>query len=309
MSIDSRISRRSFLAGTAAVGAMGMSEAASADKPASAPERPQGEWEIGCYTRPWSDYEYRVALDGIAEAGFKNVGLMTAKMPGNFVISTQTTPDEAHAVGEEVRKRGLRVGSIYAGGELPVSEGVDAASAVLRKVIDNCVAAGASSLLMGGIGNEKQYDVYYSAIAATCDYAAGKKLEITVKPHGGLNATGAQCRKVIEKVNHRNFRLWYDAGNIMYYSDGRLDPAEEAATVDGLVTGMCVKDYLPPKNVAVQPGEGKVNFKAVLTRLKKGGFVRGPLVVEMLAPAANPAGIVENAKKARLFLESLLRQV
>jgi hypothetical protein len=36
-------------------------------------------YRIGCYTRPWAQYEYRVALDAIAEAGYKYVGLMTTK--------------------------------------------------------------------------------------------------------------------------------------------------------------------------------------------------------------------------------------
>ena len=31
-------------------------------------------YRIGCYTRPWDKYDYRVALDAIAEAGFKYVG-------------------------------------------------------------------------------------------------------------------------------------------------------------------------------------------------------------------------------------------
>ena len=38
---------------------------------------------IGCYTRPWAQYDYRVALDAIAEAGYKYVGLMTTKAKKN----------------------------------------------------------------------------------------------------------------------------------------------------------------------------------------------------------------------------------
>lgn len=37
-------------------------------------------YPIGCYTRPWDQHDYRVALDGIAEAGFKYAGIMTAKV-------------------------------------------------------------------------------------------------------------------------------------------------------------------------------------------------------------------------------------
>jgi hypothetical protein len=70
---------------------------------------------------------------------------------------------------------------------------------------------------------------------------------------------------------------------------------------------MCVKDYRHPKNVAVTPGTGQVNFPAVLARLKKGGFTGGPLIVECLEPADAEKTLGE-AKKARLFLENLTGQ-
>jgi hypothetical protein len=160
---------------------------------------------------------------------------------------------------------------------------------------------------MGGIGDEKLYNAYYKAIAECCDYAAEKGVGISVKPHGGLNATGPQCRKTIEMVGHKNFRIWYDPGNIFYYSDGKLDPIADAATVDGLVVGMCIKDYKHPKNVAVTPGTGQVDFPAVLARLKQGGFTGGPLVVECLEPGDLKQTLAE-AKKARQFLEELTGQ-
>jgi sugar phosphate isomerase/epimerase len=133
-------------------------------------------------------------------------------------------------------------------------------------------------------------------------------IQLTVKPHGGLNATGPQCRKIIEKVGHRNFRLWYDPGNIFYYSDGQLDPVEDAASVDGLVSGMSVKDYQPPKTVDVTPGSGLVNFKGVLTRLKKGGFKSGPLLIECLK-RGDLVALHNEAVQARQFLEACLKSI
>ena len=147
--------------------------------------------------------------------------------------------------------------------------------------------------------------MYYGAIADCCDYAAEKKLGLTIKPHGGLNATGPQLRKAVEKVHHKNFTVWYDAGNILYYSDGKLNPVDDAAAVDGLVTGWCIKDYRHPKQVDVTPGEGQVDFRAVFGRLKKGGFTGGPLIVETLSPGDLPQLLAE-AKKARRFVETLI---
>jgi len=262
-------------------------------------------WQIGCYTRPWSKHDYRVALDAIAEAGYAHVGLMTTKSKSGRVISYETTPEEAQAVGEECRQRGLGVPSIYGGG-IPVNESLEAGVAGLKKLVDNCAFAGGKNLLMGGIGDKALYDTYYAAIAQCCDYAAEKGVGMSVKPHGGLNATGPQCRATVEGVGHPNFRIWYDPGNIFYYSEGELDPVDDAATVDGLVVGMCIKDYQHPKEVMVTPGTGQVDFARVMARLKQGGFTHGALVVECLAPG-DPAQTLAEAKKARVFVESLVK--
>ena len=92
--------------------------------------------------------------------------------------------------------------------------------------------------------------------------------------------------------------------NIFYYSDGKLSPIDDAATVDGLVVGMCIKDYKHPKNVDVTPGTGQVDFPAVLARLKKGGFTQGPLMIECLDPGDVKQTITQ-ARKTRFFLEDL----
>jgi len=239
-----QLSRRRFLGRTLKLGAAGLTASCAATSCTSATAGPatDGPWQIGCYTRPWADYDYRVALDAIAEAGFKYAGLMTTKSKTRLVISVSTTLEEAEQVGREVKKRGLGVLSVYGGG-IPVAKSLKAGIEGLKKLIDNLAACDAKNLLMGGIGNEKLYETYYKAIAECCDYAAEKGVGISIKPHGGLNATGPQCRKTIEMVGHKNFRIWYDPGNIFYYSDGKLDPVDDAATVDGLVVGMCIKDY------------------------------------------------------------------
>jgi sugar phosphate isomerase/epimerase len=264
---------------------------------------PGKKWQIGCYTRPWDKHDYRVALDAIAEAGFNYVGLMTTKSKTRLVISVATSVDEAARVGEEVGKRGLKVASVYGGG-IPVAGSLEAGIAGMRRLIDNCAACGSANLLMGGTGSRERYDAYYKAIAECCGYAADRGVGISVKPHGGLNATGPQCRAAVERVGHANFRVWYDPGNILYYSNAELDPVDDAPSVDGFVTGMCVKDYKHPKNVAVTPGTGQVDFPAVFAKLKTGGFTGGPLIVECLDPGDLPHTL-EEARKARRFLENL----
>ncbi|MCP4608184.1 MAG: TIM barrel protein [Planctomycetes bacterium] len=303
-----QLSRRDFLDRTLKLGATGLAASCTAAsiESALASER-DDRWQIGCYTRPWANFDYRVALDAIAEAGFKYAGLMTTKSEkSNLIISVDTSLEEARQVGREVKKRGLKVPSVYGGG-IPVNKSLKAGIEGMKKLIDNCAACGAKNLLMGGTGNEKLFKLYYKAIAECCDYAEEKGVGISIKPHGGLNATGPQCRKTIEMVGHRNFGIWYDPGNIYYYSNGERNPVDDAPTVDGLVVGMCIKDYKHPKNVAITPGTGQVDFPAVFARLKKGGFTRGPLIIECLDPGDIEQTIVQ-AKKTRLFLEELTGQ-
>ena len=277
-----------------------------------------GSWQVGIYTRPWDKHDYRVALDAIAEAGFTHAGLMTTTHEGRrLVIQADTPLEEAAKIGEEVAARGLEIPSAYGGG-IPVAKSLEEGIKGLRQLIDNCAAAKVKSLLMGGIGNPKLFDAYYKAIAECCDYAAEKNLPITVKPHGGTNATGAQCRQCIELVGHDNFSLWYDPGNIFFYSNGELDPVDDALQAGDLVkVGMCIKDFImrdkdgkPTRDVWVTPGTGRVDFPAVLKALKKGGFTGGALVVECVdrpdGPETDLPTLLAGAKKARKYVEGLI---
>lgn len=281
---------------------------AALGRAAGASSEPRGaaaateSWRIGCYTRPWAAHDYRVAFDSIAEAGYKYVGLMTTK--GGNLLSLSTTPAQAAAIRAEAKARGLGVLSAWGGNFLvkpTVSVGVDG----LRVLIDRCYECGCPSLLLGGTTKPELEKPYYESVAECCSYAVAKGVGLCVKPHGGTNATGAQCRKLIERVGQKNFGLWYDPGNIFYYSDGKLDPVDDSREVGDIVVGMSVKDFLPPKAVDLTPGSGKVDFARVFANLRKGGFRGGPLVVECLAPG-DLAKLKTEAIAARRHLEGVL---
>jgi len=308
MSTRQTITRRGFLGRGLAAGAAGWAAvhaAPSFTRHAAAAPQPRA-WQIGIYTRPWGEYEYPVALDAIAEAGYRCCGLMTTQSKSRLVLSLENTLDEARKIGEQARKRGLAILSVY-GGNFPAGKQVSEAGIQgLKKLIDNVAACGCRSLLLGGQGRPELQEPYYKTVKECCGYAAEKKVEITVKPHGGLNATGPQCRKCCETVGHKSFGIWYDPGNIFFYSDGKLDPVDDAAAVDGLVRGMSVKDYQHPKRVDVTPGTGQVDFRRLMARLAQGGFTSGPLVIECLAPG-DPKALVKEARKARKFVEQLVQ--
>jgi len=260
------------------------------------------KWQLGCFTRPWAEHDYLVALDGIAGAGFKYVGMMGSK--NGPAITKDTTPEQAAKVGEEAKSRGLQIASFW-GGEFDAEKSVNDGVAGLKRLIDNSVACGCHFIVLGGTYEQSRVENYYNAVSESCDYAADKDVYLTIKPHGPFNSTGRECRSLIEKINHKNFRLWYDPGNIYYYSDGKISPVDDAAEVDGIVVGMSVKDFRMPKDVDVTPGTGLVNFPGVMSRLQKGGFKKGPLIVECLAKG-DLAFINSEARKAYQYLEKIL---
>lgn len=262
-------------------------------------------YKLGCYTRPWDQFDYRVALDGIAEAGFKYAGIMTAKSKSWLVITVDSTSEEVQTVASEAKQRGLKILSIYAG-EFPLEKSFDLGVQALKKLVDYCAICECPDLMLAGTPKEALVSDYCRVVLECCDYAAVKGVRLSIKPHGGQNATGPQCKKIIQRVGHPNFGLWYDPGNIFYYSDGQLDPVTDSQSVDGLVVGVSVKDFRRPKDVMVTPGDGEVDFSRVFMNLRKGGFVAGPVLIECLARKETPSGITAEAKRARKFIEAIL---
>src|SRR5881397_3448097 len=101
----------------------------------------------------------------------------------------------------------------------------------------------------------------------------------------------------MQEVAHPNFKVWYDAGNIIYYTG--KDPVAELESIAPHVTGFCAKDCAAPKSeVMIQFGTGKVDFAAVFRKLKSVGF-NGPIMVECCSIGTTPQATMENARANR----------
>ena len=259
-------------------------------------------WQIGCYTRAWGKRNYLEALDGIVEAGYNYVGLSTHDK--GRVVDRDSPPEFAITVGEEIRKRGLKILSL-SGGSFDPTVSVDEGIAQLKRLIDNSVHCGSSNIQINDIGSMRQPELepnYYKVIAECCDYGVEKGVSISLKPHG---STGAQCRAHVDRIGHKNLKLWYDPGNVMFFSAGKVNPVEDAEALDGVVVGMAVKDFRLPRTVMVTPGTGLVDFPALIPRLEKGGFQSGPLIIECVEEG-DFSFIKNEAIKAREFIEGIV---
>lgn len=261
-------------------------------------------WPIGCFNRPWvnekKNWSYDVALDGIKAAGYSLTGLLTPTAQEPF-IGSNATPEYLAGLRRRIAARGLRVNmaAVHTKNELPL----EAQIKDMRLQIDNGNAVGAQFLLTFGVDRPKYYTDYYSLMRDAAAYAQEHRLKLVLKPHGGASGASEEILRCLHKVNHANFKIWFDAGNIIYYTG--KDPLEQLKPIAQYVTGFCAKDCDRQEgDVWLEFGKGKVDFAAVFGELKRAGF-NGPVMVECCAQGDTPEAVTAGARKNREYLEAL----
>ncbi|MBI5694014.1 MAG: sugar phosphate isomerase/epimerase [Verrucomicrobia bacterium] len=288
------LSRRHFLASATAALGTALLPAATAT-----PTR----WPIGCFNRPWTKWSIDEALDAIKEAGYPLTGLLTpVAAKGEHLIGAAATPEYLAALKQKVAARGLKANL----GALRIKNGVPLAEAIAdtRRQLANAHTLGLEFALTFGVDRPQHYEQYFKVMSDAAAYAQERGIKLVMKPHGGGSGASAEILQALKAVSHPNFKIWYDAGNIIYYTG--KDPVAELAPIAEHVTGFCAKDCAGPKSeVMIQFGQGKVDFVGVFRKLKAAGF-QGPIMVESCQIGDTPAATMAHARANRLFLEQAL---
>ena len=299
---NSSMNRRQFLQ-TSALAAVGtflpLNALPAAEKP------PGANWPIGCFNRPWlgektKPWSYDTALDGIKAAGYKLTGMLT-RTPKEPFIGSDATPEYLAELKKKIAARGLKVnmGALRIKFDLPLADQIKDT----RQQIDNGKTMGVEFLLTFGANNAKEYEDYYKLMQDASAYAQEGGLKVVLKPHGGASGAAEEIMRCLDKVKHSNFKVWFDAGNIVYYTG--KDPVEQLKPIASQVTGFCAKDCDKQQGaVFLEFGTGKVDFRAVFTELKQAGF-NGPVMVECCALSDTPEIVTANARKNREYLEKV----
>jgi sugar phosphate isomerase/epimerase len=270
----------------------------------SAESRSQGaRWPIGCFNRPWAEkknWDYEIALAGIKEAGYSITGLLSrnAKEP---LIGSDATPEYLAKLKEHIAAHGLKanMGALRTKNDLSLEEQIKD----VRKQIDNGKIVGVEYLLTFGVDKAEHFENYYKLMKDAAPYAAERGMKVVLKPHGGASGAAEEIVRCLDKVKHDNFKIWFDAGNIIFYTG--KDPVEQLKSVVQHVTGFCAKDCdRQGGSVWLEFGTGKVDFPAAFGELKRAGF-KGPVMVECCARGETPEAVTAAARKNREYLEKV----
>lgn len=287
-----RLTRRAFVGSALTASAMltltglGTAEAASARDPL---------WPLGCFNRPWYRWKFDDAMDGIKAAGYTRLGMLGGHKD-DPLIGPGATPEYLANLKTRIAARKLT--AVVGAFRVNYAEPLPAAMAYARERIDNAHALGLPYLMTADDTKPEYYGHHVKVMAAAAAMAHERGIKLVFKPHGG---DAAVLLKLLKDVGHANFKIWFDAGNILYYTG--KDPLAELDPLLEHITGFCAKDCTGQKGEAmIQFGAGKVDFVSLFARFKRAGF-RGPVLVECCAPGATSEEAARNAAANRVFLE------
>ncbi|MBI1760001.1 MAG: sugar phosphate isomerase/epimerase [Acidobacteria bacterium] len=261
-------------------------------------------WPIGCFNRPWTKWSFDETLKQTKAAGYQTTGLLTTTRDEPF-IGAAATPEYLTKLKARLAANSLKanMGALRSRHNIPLQESIKE----VRQQLDNAKFLGLQFALTFGVDKPEEYEHYYKVMSEAAAYAQDKKIKLVMKPHGGGSGASEEILRCINAVKQPNFKIWYDAGNIIYYTG--KDPIEELKPIAQHVTGFCAKDCAAVKSdVMIQFGAGKVDFAGVFKTLKAAGY-KGPLMVECCKLGATPEETTANARANREFLEKVLAAV
>ena len=335
--------RRDFFstASAAAAAAMLPLSTPGAPQTAAAPQNSRAASQpIGCFASVVFG-KFRLGedamLDAVQAAGFQGIELFgpgrgarppaaapgAAPAPGTPPARAGATPESIAAFKEKLAARGLTttVGSLSLGRRgVPLADAIAAA----RQSVTDAHALGQKFLLTLGTEDENQFIQFCKVLSDAAAFGQELGIQLVVKPHFGLNNTAGELLGWVKQVNHPNFRLFWDPGNIIYYTG--KDPVKQLEIVAPYVTGLVGKDCSVSMNqermagdpsfgqkdgsgnqVKIQFGTGKVDFVATFRKLKSVGF-KGPIYIEGTLAGDTLEATIANARANREYLIRVMNQ-
>src|SRR5215813_11888337 len=194
-------------------------------------------WPIGCFNRPWTKWSFDETLKQIKAAGYKSTGLLSRTREEAF-IGADATPEYLENLKKRIAANDLvaNMGALRSRHNIPHEDSVRE----VRKQIDNAKFLSLEYVMSFGANNPEQFAHYYKVMSDAAAYGHEQGVKVVMKPHGGISGSSEEILRVIKEVDHPNFSIWYDAGNIIYYTG--KDPVGEIESIAPHITGFCAKD-------------------------------------------------------------------
>src|SRR5262245_11882541 len=272
------IERRAFLQlGAAGLTATALSDAAAAgplaqgaaQPPAQDPRRQPTRFQIACMTLPYSAFPLQRALTGIRGAGYRYVAWGVNHREDNGqntpVLASDAPVAAARDLAQRCRDMGLEPVMLFSNVYPEAKNGLE----VLRQRILQAAAAKIPQVLTFGHTRGGNYNLWVERFKQLGPVARNNGVLLVVKQHGGETGTGAACAKITREVNDDGIKVNYDAGNVMDYLEGKVNPLTDLDACADDVRSFCIKDhrFFPPPHQDCGPGLGEIDHYRLLHRV------------------------------------------
>jgi sugar phosphate isomerase/epimerase len=213
-------------------------------------------------------------------------------------------PAKAKELGQKCRDLGLEPVMMFSGIYPEDPKGL----AVLTHRLKQAAAAGIAHVLTFGHTSGDNRKVWVERFKQLGPIARDFGVLLVAKQHG---ETGEVTGQIVRDVDDEGIKVNYDAGNVMDYTKGKVDPLEDIKTCADLVRSFCIKDHrLFPMDQDCGPGFGEIDHYRLLANVSHTGLAM-PLCCENIsAPAIRPTKPEEIdalARRAREFLDVVIR--
>ena len=156
--------------------------------------------------------ELRRRVETDQAAGYETTGLLTRTRDEPF-IGADATPEYLAALKQRIAGSGLKANMARC------ARGTTSRwTKEVRKQIENAGGLALTWLLTFGVDRPEEYEHYHKGMSYAAAYAQERKIKLVMKPHGGSSGASDDIAAVMNAVRHPNFKIWYDAGNIIHYT-------------------------------------------------------------------------------------------
>ncbi|MGD9712601.1 MAG: sugar phosphate isomerase/epimerase family protein [Thermomicrobiales bacterium] len=247
-----------------------------------------------------------VALEGLAEVGYRNVEIGAVKGWFEHIDPDTVSDAEIDRIGRKLGDLGLNPVSLSGHTQLQTHEGKD------RFIRAMDIAKGLGMPIVntftGDAKTDEEREAYFANVQELCDYAEKLGLTIGMETDSNMLPTAKIGVEILAKINRPGILGFnYDPGNVIYYTGA--DPYEDIMYALPQLVHFHLKDKKGGQGVFDFPptGEGDIDLARLLKILEDAGYT-GPISAEVEFDEngwPDAAGCLEGARRSVAGLHAL----
>jgi sugar phosphate isomerase/epimerase len=227
----------------------------------------------------FAPYSLDQALEGLAEAGYRNCEIGAVRGWFEHIDPDSATDKEIGHAEAKLRELGLRPVSLSGHAPLHTVEGKDR----FARAIDVAAALGMAivNTYTGDAETEAEREAYFAHVAELCDRAAARGLKIGMETDSNMLPTAKAGVAILDRIGRPEvIGFNYDPGNVVYYTGA--DPIADIAYALPRMVHFHFKDKIGGQGVFhfPPPGDGEIDMRRLLALCAEGGYT-GPISAEV----------------------------